>query len=288
MTSMASIITAHNVSFAYAGSADLALTDLSFDILEGQFVMLTGPTGSGKTTLLRLLQGLIPHFHRGTLEGKILVDGIDTQQSSIASNATRVGYVFQDPELQVIGTTVERDVAFGLENLAIEPVIIKDAVQNILQVLSLVQLSDRHPSQLSGGQLRLVSLASILVMQPKILILDEAVTYLDAKNVESLVEILRTLKQQGFTIIYSGHDLQHTLPLADVLWVIENGRLTHQGSPEDVFTNKKAAKTILVPPLVQSFLRLRKKRPEFQIPLPRNTSEALEWLTENDLGLKTS
>jgi energy-coupling factor transport system ATP-binding protein len=278
MNQMSPIIKVQNVSFAYADSSDWTLSDLSFEVSKGQFIVLTGPTGSGKTTLLRLLQGLIPHFYRGTLKGKVIVDGIDTQQSSIASNARRVGYVFQNPELQIIGATVERDVAFGLENLAIDPVVIKDAVCNVLHALSLDHLSHRHPAQLSGGQLRLVSLASVLVMQPKILILDEATTYLDAKNVERLVEILRSLKQQGFTIIYSGHNLIHTLPLADLLWVIEDGRLTCIGTPEEIFANRSAVKTILVPPLVQCFLRLQNELPDFSVPIPRDVSECLEWL----------
>jgi energy-coupling factor transport system ATP-binding protein len=281
---MTAIIEAQNVGFAYAGSSDRVVTDLSFEVSKGQFVILTGPTGSGKTTLLRMLQGLIPHFHKGTLTGEIFVDGINTLQSSIASNARRVGYIFQNPELQVIGTTIERDIAFGLENLAIEPIVIKNAVQDVLRALSLDQLSDRHPSKLSGGELRLVSLASILVMQPKILLLDEATTYLDAANVEKLIDILQNLKQKGFTIIYSGHNLVQTLPLADLIWVINDGQLAHVGLPEEVLTTQDAAKLVLVPHLVQCFLRLRDLLPEHHIPIPRSVSSALRWLEKNNLA----
>lgn len=281
---MTAIIEAQNVGFAYAGSSDRVLADLSFEVSKGQFVILTGPTGSGKTTLLRMLQGLIPHFHRGTLTGEILVDGINTLQSSIASNARRVGYIFQNPELQVIGTTVERDIAFGLENLAIEPIVIKNAVQNVLEALSLDQLSDRHPSQLSGGELRLVSLASILVMQPKILLLDEATTYLDAVNVEKLMDVLRNLKKKGFTIVYSGHNLVQTLPLADLIWVINDGQIAHAGPPEEVLTSRDAAKLVLVPQLVQCFLRLRSQLPERHIPIPKSVSNALRWLEKNSIA----
>ena len=280
MTTTDPIIKAQEVSFAYAGSSIWAVDGLSFEISKGQFILLTGPTGCGKTTLLRTLQGLIPHFFKGTLKGQIIIDGLDTARSPITANARRVGLVFPDPELQVIGTTVERDIAFGLENLAIEPLIIQDAVQNILDSLSLVELSEKRPSQLSGGQLRLVSLASILAMEPKILILDEATTYLDAKNVERLIEILRNLKQQGFTIIYSGHDLVPILSLADSLWVIESGHLAHMGPPEEVLANKDVQELILVPTIVETFLKLREALPHLPIPLPRDVQEALEWSKE--------
>ncbi len=283
---MNTIIKSQNVTFSYDHTRFPAVRNLSFEVKEGDFIVLTGPTGSGKTTVLRLIQGLIPHFYTGLFTGHLEIDGVNIQQTNIALNATKVGYVFQDPEIQVIGTTVEKDIAFGLENLAVEPIIMKSAVKEILKTFSIENYSTRTPSTLSGGELRLVSLASVLVMKPKIVVFDEASTYLDAPNVTKLTEILSNLKKQGFTIIYAGHDLTPVVQLADEIWLIEKGQITNKGPPIELLESENTSGSVIIPPLIHCFLKIRNKVRNKEIPIPKEVKEAQNWLIEKSITSK--
>jgi len=167
------IIKAEGLTYTYPIGTKPAFEDVSLNIEKGEFVILTGPSGCGKTTLCRCFNGLIPHFYGGKLEGEITVSGLQVSEHPIHELAQHVGMVFQNPENQLFALSVEKDVAFGLENLGVPREEIRERVDWALKMAGIYGLKDRAPYELSGGQQQRVALASVLAMQPEIIVLDE-------------------------------------------------------------------------------------------------------------------
>ena len=159
--------------FTYSGRERPALQNMSLRLDQGEMVLLAGPSGGGKSTLCRCLNGLIPHFHGGTLTGRVIVDGLSITAHQPREFATRVGMVFQDPENQLIGADVERDIAFGMENLGISSSEMSQRVDESLAALDITSLRRSPLTSLSGGQKQKVALAAALAVRPSILVLDE-------------------------------------------------------------------------------------------------------------------
>ena len=171
-----------DLTFSYPGAEAPALTDVSLELEAGEVVALLGPSGSGKSTLLRALAGLVPHFHGGRFAGRVEVCGRDTRRARPAELAGSVATVFQDPEDQVVMAIVANEVAFGLENLGAEPAAIWPRVDAALAGVDATHLRDRRTSELSGGELQRVCLASALALEPELLLLDEPTSQLDPKR----------------------------------------------------------------------------------------------------------
>ncbi|MFW6056331.1 MAG: energy-coupling factor ABC transporter ATP-binding protein, partial [Chloroflexota bacterium] len=160
-------------SFTYWGRSQPALRNVDLRIDDGERVLVTGPSGSGKSTLARCMNGLVPHFHGGTLSGRVMVDGLETTDTQPRDLATRVGMVFQDPENQLVATDLERDVAFGPENLGLPPLEIASRVNEALDALGIASLRGRTLVSLSGGEKQKVVIAGVLALRPRTLVLDE-------------------------------------------------------------------------------------------------------------------
>jgi energy-coupling factor transporter ATPase len=235
------IIKTRNLTYTYPGAATPSLRNVSITVNKGDFVILTGPSGCGKTTLCRCFNGLVPHFYNGTLDGEVTVAELDVISHKIYQLARHVGLVFQNPENQLFALSVEKDVAFGLENFAVPRDEIKKRVEWALQMTGISELAERPPHELSGGQQQRVAIASVLAMQPEIMVLDEPTSFLDPLGAEKIFEVLNELnKNLGITIILVEHRLDLAAKYANHVIVLNEGTVTLAGTPREIFTSEKA------------------------------------------------
>jgi energy-coupling factor transport system ATP-binding protein len=215
------IAVAAGLTYAYPGGS-VALRDVSLELRPGEVVVLLGPSGSGKSTLLRALAGLVPHFHGGRFSGSVTVAGLDTRTSRPAVLAGAVASVFQDPEDQVVMGLVENEVAFGLENLGVEPREIWPRVERALGSLDIAHLWGRRTHELSGGELQRVCLASALALGPQLLLLDEPTSQLDIDGADRLLADIRAL---DIAAMLAEHRVDRALAIADRVLFVEEGRI---------------------------------------------------------------
>lgn len=231
------VIKFEDVSFNYENSKRKVLKNINLEIKEGDFVVITGPTGAGKTTLCEMMNGIIPNFVKGHMTGKITVDGMDPTKTQVATMAQTVGLVFQDPNTQLFGMTVEEDVAFGATNLGYDYEECMKRVNRSVTDLNLAELLSRKPSELSGGQKQSVAIAGIYAMLPKIIVCDEPTSMLDPvgkKNVFSLVKDIN--KKYGITVVLVEHVMSEVVRHADKVVVMDRGSVVLQGSVNEVFS----------------------------------------------------
>jgi energy-coupling factor transport system ATP-binding protein len=218
-----------DVSFTYPDSKEPAIRNLSLNIDKGQFVVLFGASGSGKSTLLRLLKKEIqPH---GTLSGRISINGQAIEETTELSK--EVGFVFQDPENQIVANDVLHEIVFGLENIGLEPNEMRNRVAEMVHFFGAESLLNRKSQELSGGKKQQINLASVLLMQPSILLLDEPTAQLDPVSAREFIDLLKRLNEEfGMTIIMAEHRLEEVFTLADKIIMMENGRVEISGEPK--------------------------------------------------------
>ena len=261
------MITLDHVTYTYPGDGIVrpALRDLSLSIDEGELVLVVGPSGSGKSTFLRCLNGLIPHFYGGRLSGRIDVAGHDPVAASPQGMAFVVGMVFQDPEAQFVTERVEDELAFGMENQALPPALMRKRVEEVLDQLTISHLRDRHISTLSGGEKQRVAIASVLTLHPEVLVLDEPTSQLDPQSAEEVLVAIRRLNEDlGLTVILAEHRLERVVQFVDrMLWLPGPDSQHLLDEPRAVL-----AQVPLAPPLVDLA-----KRQGWQ-PLPLTVKEA--------------
>jgi len=236
-----------------AGEERPALCDLSLQVDEGEFLLVIGPSGSGKSTLLRCLNGLVPHFYGGTFRGRVQVAGRDPVAIGPRGMSDLVGFVFQDPEAQFVVDTVEDELAFAMENLALPQALMRKRVEEVLDQLGIAALRARRVSTLSGGEKQRVAIAAVLTLQPRVLVLDEPTSQLDPQAAEEVLVVLRQLNQDlGLTVILSEHRLERVVQYADrVLALSSPGGPVLLGSPDEVLAHIEQT-----PPLITLGKRL--------------------------------
>ncbi len=234
-----------DVTFKYQLAKETILENISFSIEKGEFVALVGRNGVGKTTLCSIMRGLIPTFHTGTMSGQVLLNGLDIGEMSIGDLALHIGFVFQNPFVQVSGVkqTVFEEVAYGLENLGVKRSEIIRRVEEMLHQLNIEHLRSKHPMQLSGGQSQRVALASVLVMDPEILIIDEPTSQLDPQGTEEVFETIRLLKERKKTIILVEHKVDWVAEYADRVIVIDDKHIVKDASASEVFSDPMILET---------------------------------------------
>jgi energy-coupling factor transporter ATP-binding protein EcfA2 len=211
-----------SLTFSYPAADAPALLDVSLELQAGEIIALLGPSGSGKSTLLRALAGLVPHFHGGRFAGRVEVCGHDTRRTRPAELAGRVVSVFQDPEDQVVMAYAANEVAFGLENLAVPPAAIWPRVDAALERVDATHLRDRRTTELSGGELQRICLASALALEPELLLLDEPTSQLDPAASELFLDAVERL---GPAVILSEQRIDRALSLATRVLYVEGGRI---------------------------------------------------------------
>lgn len=231
---MSAIIELQNVTFEYP-SGDTrqikALENLSLTVEEGEYIALIGPNGSGKSTLARHLNAIL--LPTG---GVVAVDGfITTQEEHRWEIRRRVGMVFQNPDNQIVATTVEEDVAFGLENLGMETSLMAQRVTEALEMVGLQSLRSHAPHLLSGGQKQRLAIAGIIAMRPRCLVLDEPTAMLDPRGRREVLETIKRMNhQEGITVVHITHFMEEALE-ADRVIVMDRGQIAHAGPPADIF-----------------------------------------------------
>lgn len=231
---MATIVV-KDLTFTYLGSKKPSISDLTFSVDEGQFVILTGPSGCGKTSVCRCLNGLIPHFYSGELEGDLTVCGLSIREKSTSELARKVGFVFQNPENQLFSLSVERDVAFGPENLGLPRSETRKRVDWALEVTGISGLRYRAPYELSGGQQQRAAIAAVLAMKPEVMVLDEPTSFLDPKSAVDILKVVHDLnKTLGMTIILVEHRLDLASQYADRVIIMDKGKTVLDGKPSEV------------------------------------------------------
>ncbi len=231
---MAPTILLEKLSFAYPGRESQILNEISFSADAGEFILLAGPSGAGKSTLLRCLNGLVPHFSGGAISGKVTVAGIDVLAAGPQVMSRHVGFVFQDPEAQMVLDTVEAEIAFGLENLAVPGEELAGRVEDVMVLLDLVRLRHRPLVDLSGGERQRVAIATALVLKPTILALDEPTSQLDPTAArEFLGHIVALQKNLGLTVVLIEQRLERVVQFASRLIYLEDGKITADGPVRD-------------------------------------------------------
>jgi energy-coupling factor transporter ATPase len=235
------IIETKNLTYTYPGATKPSIKDVSIKIEKGEFVLITGPSGCGKTTLCRCFNGLIPHFYQGELKGEITVSGLKVPEHQIYELATHVGLVFQNPENQLFALSVEKDVAFGLENLGVSREEIRKRVDWALKLTGIYELRERTPTELSGGQQQRVAIASVLAMQPEVIVLDEPTSFLDPLGAKRIFEVIYELNRKlGITIVLVEHRLDLTAKYADHIIIMDDGKVVLDGEPHVILGSEEA------------------------------------------------
>lgn len=273
-----SIVQANHLSFTYTGASKPSIEDLTIGVSPGEFVVLTGPSGCGKTTICRCLNGLIPNFYSGDFTGDLIVDGMSVKDHTTAELAPHVGMVFQNPENQLFSLSVERDVAFGPENLGLAREETRKRVDWALDVTGISNLKDKPPYELSGGQQQRAAIAAVLAMQPKVMILDEPTSFLDPKSALEILEVISDLnKKLGITIILVEHRLDIVSKHANRVIVMDSGRIVLDGTPKDVYGEHARLIGIGLPRVTALFNLLQKDGVQFT-QTPATVDEAVDVL----------
>lgn len=245
------MITTHQLSFRYNPKDPTPVLDtITLHIEEGSFVLICGASGSGKSTLIRTFNGLIPHQYGGVFAGEVWVNGLDTRAQPVGDMCASVGMIFQNPETQLFTSTVEHELAFGLESLGMPRDAMRTRIDETASLLNITHLLPRNPRLLSGGEQQLVTIAAMLAMRPPLLVLDEPFASLDPANSERVRDALRTVRQQGITIVLTEHQLHYALEDADRLLVMHQGRIVLDGPPREVLQHDVTAYDVTVPPVV--------------------------------------
>ena len=225
------------------------LDNLSFSLDKGSFAVLCGRNGAGKSQLLRCIKGLV-----GPDGGEILVDGVSLNAKA---RMKKMAIVFQDADMQIVSQSVEKDVAFGPENMGLDRKEIKRRVENALSLMGLEGKVKQRPQTLSGGEKRKCAIAGILAMEPEVILLDEPFANLDYPSTLSVIRALNTLHRKGYTILVVSHEVEKFLFHADTLFILEEGRMKEKGRADEIYF----------------------KLPSYDIYLPKNASfEELSWL----------
>jgi energy-coupling factor transporter ATP-binding protein EcfA2 len=282
------IIEVKDLFYTYPNFTEPFLKEVNLTIDKGELVLLTGPSGCGKTTLCRCLVGLIPHFYGGEVNGEVVVSNLPVKEHAISELAQHVGFVFQNPENQLFALSVEKDVAFGLENLGMPRDEMRKNVDWAMDLMGISDLRESAPFELSGGQQQRVAIASVLAMKPEVMILDEPTSFLDPVTARKLFEIVRSLNRAlDLTVVLVEHRLSLLSSYVSRIVVMDEGRVKMDGAPIDVLTSKETRSLgIGVPKIMQLYQTLVEDDIQLEKPVISidDFVEELRSLLKNDRG----
>lgn len=273
-----------NVSFKYELQEEKTIKNMDLYVKQGEFVGIIGKNGSGKTTLCNIIRGIIPDFIQGHISGDIVIDGKNIDDIERGEMVELVGFVFQNPFSQISGIkkTVFEEIAYGLENLGVPREEIRQRVTDVIKLLKIEDLQDKNPNELSGGQSQRVAIASIIVMNPKVLIFDEPTSQLDPLGTEEIFDILKLLKSQNKTIILVEHKIDLIAEYADRVVVMDDGEIIFNGETHEVLSNDKIEQHNVSMPIVSELAyKLNEEKPGFFKNIPITLDECKKELEEN-------
>ncbi|HLO15157.1 MAG TPA: ABC transporter ATP-binding protein [Anaerolineales bacterium] len=233
------IVELKNVTYKYPLTEAPALQNINLQINQGEFVAIVGPNDAGKSTLCYTLAGFVPHFFKGELTGSVEVAGLESQKSTLNELVLNIGLAFQNPFNQISGAkyTVFEELAFGLENIGIAREDMKARVEETMKLTGISDLAERSPYSLSSGQQQRVALSSILVMQPKVLVLDEPTSQMDPIGTREVFGVIRKMAERGMTVILVEHKVEWIARFADRVIALKDGRILLDGTPSEVLTS---------------------------------------------------
>jgi len=232
-----------NVTYKYPLTKMPVLQNVNLQVNEGEFVSIIGPNGAGKSTLCYALAGFVPHFFKGEISGSIEVDGKESSKSTLDEWVLNVGLAFQNPFNQISGAkyTVFEEIAFGLENIGVPRNEMRSRVEDAMALTGIRDLADRSPYSLSGGQQQRVALTSILVMRPKLLVLDEPTSQMDPIGTREVFGTIRKMAEEGMTVVLVEHKVEWIAEFADRVIALKDGSVLLEGKPNEVLTSDMLA-----------------------------------------------
>lgn len=233
------VVNLQNITYSYPLTEAPVLKNINLQVEAGEFISVIGPNGAGKSTLCYTVAGFIPHFFKGNLQGSVEVDGRLSLNTPLSEWVMDVGLAFQNPFNQISGSkyTVYEEIAFGLENLGIPQAEMRERVEDAMALTGISQLAERSPYSLSGGQQQRVALTSILVMRPKVLVLDEPTSQLDPIGTREVFGVIRDLSKRGMTVILVEHKIEWIAAFSDRIIALHDGEILLDGEPGDVLTS---------------------------------------------------
>jgi energy-coupling factor transport system ATP-binding protein len=273
-----------DLGWKYAGRKRFAIENINLDIEENTFVSIVGPNEHGKTTLVSCIKGLIPTNYHGVWRGKVEIFGEDVRTLPPQTLAATIGFVFSDPEAQFTAMTVEEELVFGLENIGLPLSEIEERLRWASEITMIGDLFDKSPYEVSGGQKQRVAIASVLVMRPRILILDEPTSMLDPFGKDAIFEILTSLrKEANLTLIVVEHNIEEVAPLSDLMVMLYDGKIAKMAPPEEFFENSDfLIEHGIQPPQATMFVDRLKRDAYYNGHLPVSLDDAVQ-VTENVL-----
>ena len=233
------VLEVKDLKFKYRDAKKRVLNGLNFQVKKGEFLCIIGQNGSGKSTLCNALVGLIPYYFAGKLKGQVLVDGIDTQESTIAELSSKIGLVFQNPfnQLSYTAGSVAEELAYGLGNKGVPREKMVKKVEYVAKLMRIDHIIHKNPLELSGGQVQRVAFGSTFIMEPGILVLDECTTQLDPLGSEEIFDIVKELNKNGVTVIMVDHDMERVARCADRILALDSGEQVALDTPQNIFGN---------------------------------------------------
>lgn len=273
-----SLIKFENFYFRYKKNEEYQLNNVNLQINENRFILLAGETGSGKTSLIRCFNGLIPQFYPGYYKGRVIVNGKDTVETPISELSTEVGIVFQNAENQLISMNVEHEIAFGLENLGVPKDQMEKRITEVVRLTEIQHLLDKAPFELSGGEQQRVAIASIMALEPKILILDEPTALLDPYMAEKIIFLLKKIQMtKKITIIISEHRLDLVIPKSDEIILIDNGKILEHDIRDKVINGEIFRNLNINKPIIYSIFTELKKNKIYNNDIPASIEGAINF-----------
>ncbi len=284
---MPQAVVIQDLEWKYEHTSEFALRKVNLEITAHSFLGIVGANEQGKTSLISSICGLIPHSHNGIYRGSVQVFGQEVKDLDALDLATQVGFVFADPEAQFTAMTVEEELAFGLENMGFDNDQIRSRLDWAAEITMIADFLDKSPYDISGGQKQRVAIASVLAMNPPIIIMDEPTSMIDPLGKQFIFDILRRIKEAGeHTLIVAEHNIEQLAPLADQLLLMEGGQISRLAPPEEFFSDPQSLRSQgIAPPEVTAFAHLLQQEgilsPDLPLPLDlaqgiQITSRALE------------
>ncbi len=271
-----------DVSYKYPRSTDFVLANINLEVHKGEFLGIIGPTGAGKSTLCLALNGIVPQFYGGRFFGSVHTAGFDTLEHPISMLANYVGQVFEDPETQLISTSVENEIAFALENLKFPREEIIARIPKVLAAVRLEGTEQKHPHELSGGQKQRLAIAAAIAVQPGLLILDEPTSQLDPVGAEEVFQTAHELNQElGMTIVMASHSAEEMAEYANRIALLSKGEIVALGTPDEIYSDTEMLiqHEVRPPQVARTFYYIQKNR--LAVPkIPVRMDEGTELLKE--------